>query len=60
MRSTALRARYPFIIADERLEPSDMGAALERRIKNEPATEFDEACRQVERIGRGRLLALFS
>lgn len=54
------RFGYPFIIADERLEPSDMEAALERRIKNEPATEFDEACRQVERIGRGRLLALFS
>lgn len=60
-RFEALNARYverfefPFIIAVRGLTKNDILAAFERRIDNDAATEFAEACRQVERIALLRL-----
>jgi OHCU decarboxylase len=61
---TDLNARYlakfgfPFIIAVKGLDKAAILAAFQRRIGNDRATEFDEACRQVERIARLRLDAM--
>jgi OHCU decarboxylase len=46
---------FPFIIAVKGLTKADILAAFERRIGNDRATEFAEACRQVERIALLRL-----
>ena len=58
---TDLNSRYvktfgfPFIIAVRGLTKGDIIAAFERRIGNDRQTEFDTACRQVERIALLRL-----
>jgi OHCU decarboxylase len=60
-RFTELNSRYvqafgfPFIIAVRGLSKNDILAAFERRIGNDRQTEFDTACRQVERIALLRL-----
>jgi len=46
---------FPFIIAVRGLTRADILAAFERRIENDRQTEFDTACRQVERIALLRL-----
>ena len=46
---------FPFIIAVRDHDKSGILAAFERRIGNDTDTEFNEACRQVERIARLRL-----
>ncbi|SLN55730.1 Uric acid degradation bifunctional protein [Roseovarius albus] len=46
---------FPFIIAVRDNTKATIMAAFERRIGNDRATEFDEACRQVERIAELRL-----
>ena len=63
-RFTELNAAYtakhgfPFIIAVRDHTKAGILRAFERRIENDSAQEFDEACRQVERIARLRLEAL--
>ncbi len=60
-RFQALNAAYvekhgfPFIIAVRDHDKAGILAAFERRLGNDSATEFAEACRQVERIARLRL-----
>ena len=46
---------FPFIIAVRDYDKAGILEAFERRIDNATAIEFDEACRQVERIARLRL-----
>ncbi|EAR50684.1 polysaccharide deacetylase family protein [Oceanicola granulosus HTCC2516] len=46
---------FPFIIAVRDHDKAGILAAFERRIANDRATEFAEACRQVERIALLRL-----
>jgi len=46
---------FPFIIAVKDHDKAGIIAAFERRIDNETSVEFEEACRQVERIARLRL-----
>lgn len=46
---------FPFIIAVRDHDKAGILAAFERRIDNDSETEFNEACRQVERIARLRL-----
>jgi OHCU decarboxylase len=46
---------FPFIIAVRDHDKASIRAAFERRIGNDRATEFAEACRQVERIAEFRL-----
>jgi OHCU decarboxylase len=46
---------FPFIIAVRDHNKAGILAAFERRIDNDTDTEFNEACRQVERIARLRL-----
>lgn len=46
---------FPFIIAVRDNTKASIRAAFERRIGNDRATEFNEACRQVERIAELRL-----
>lgn len=61
VRFTDLNSRYvktfgfPFIIAVRGHTKDDILAAFERRIGNDRQTEFDTACRQVERIALLRL-----
>ena len=61
---TQLNARYrekfgfPFIIAVRGRNRQDILAAFRRRLRNTPDEEFEEACRQVDRIAELRLLAL--
>ena len=47
---------FPFIIAVRDNTKASILAAFERRVENDPATEFAQACRQVERIAELRLL----
>jgi len=47
---------FPFIIAVRDHDKAGILAAFERRIENDNAAEFAEACRQVERIAELRLL----
>ncbi|AHM02597.1 Uricase [Roseibacterium elongatum DSM 19469] len=47
---------FPFIIAVRDHDKAGIMAAFERRLANDTATEFTEACRQVERIAELRLL----
>jgi len=60
-RFTELNAAYtgrhgfPFIIAVRDHDKTSILAAFERRLDHDDATEFAEACRQVERIARLRL-----
>lgn len=60
-RFTDLNARYvdafgfPFIIAVKGLNKAQILDAFERRIQNDRDTEFQTACRQVERIALLRL-----
>ena len=49
---------FPFIIAVRDHDKASIRANFERRIENDSATEFDEACRQVERIAEFRLMDL--
>jgi len=46
---------FPFIIPVRDHDKSSIMAAFERRINNDSAVEFEEACRQVERIAWYRL-----
>ena len=46
---------FPFIIAVKGLDKAQITDAFETRIKNDRATEFATACRQVEKIARLRL-----
>ena len=61
-RFTALNEAYvakhgfPFIIAVKDNTKAGILEAFERRIENDRATEFAEACRQVERIAALRLI----
>ena len=58
---TELNARYreqfgfPFIIAVKGLNKEDILAAFKKRINHDEATEFNTACREVEKIARLRL-----
>jgi OHCU decarboxylase len=49
---------FPFIIAVRDHTKASIMAAFERRIGNDSATEFTEACKQVERIAEFRLMDL--
>ncbi|CTQ48822.1 allantoinase PuuE [Jannaschia donghaensis] len=49
---------FPFIIAVRDHDKAGIMAAFDRRIDNDRDIEFDEACRQVERIARLRLADL--
>lgn len=49
---------FPFIIAVRDHDKASIRAAFDRRIGNDTQTEFDEACRQVERIAELRLAEL--
>ncbi|SFH21680.1 chitin deacetylase [Palleronia marisminoris] len=49
---------FPFIIAVRDHDKAGILSAFERRIDNAREAEFDEACRQVERIARLRLGAM--
>jgi OHCU decarboxylase len=49
---------FPFIIAVRDYTKTTILTTFERRIYNDTATEFAEACRQVERIARLRLDAI--
>ena len=50
------RFGFPFIIAVKDNTKASILKAFERRIQNDRDTEFDEACRQVERIAELRLI----
>lgn len=50
---------FPFIIAVKDHDKAGILRAFERRIDNDTHTEFAQACKQVERIARLRLEALF-
>jgi OHCU decarboxylase len=54
------RFGFPFIIAVRDNTKSSIMAAFARRMSHDRATEFDEACRQVERIAELRLHEKFS
>jgi len=64
-RFTDLNTRYrdrfgfPFIVAVRDYDKAGILAAFERRLALSPDAEFEEACRQVERIAFHRLIALF-
>jgi OHCU decarboxylase len=53
------RHGFPFIIAVKDNDKASILAAFHRRIDNDRATEFAEACRQVERIAELRLIEKF-
>lgn len=46
---------HPFIIAVKGLDKAQILQAFEQRINNDQATEFNAACREVEKIARLRL-----
>ena len=52
------RFGFPFIIAVRDHDKAGILSAFQRRIANDRATEFAEACRQVERIAELRLRAI--
>ncbi len=52
------RHGFPFIIAVRDHDKASIMAAFQRRIDNDRATEFAEACKQVERIAQFRLMDL--
>ena len=49
------RFGFPFIIAVRDHDKASILAAFRRRLEQDRATEFAEACRQVERIAAFRL-----
>ena len=49
------RHGFPFIIAVKDHDKASILAAFQTRLENDGATEFDEACHQVERIAAHRL-----
>ena len=49
---------FPFIIAVRDHDKASIMSAFQRRIDNDRATEFAEACKQVERIAQFRLMDL--
>nr|WP_275116271.1 allantoinase PuuE [Aliiroseovarius subalbicans] len=51
---------FPFIIAVRDHDKASILAAFQTRIGNDRDAEFDEACRQVERIAQVRLMDLFA
>lgn len=51
---------FPFIIAVRDYDKASIMDAFQRRIDQDRASEFDEACRQVERIAQLRLQEKFS
>lgn len=51
---------FPFIIAVRDHSKATILEAFKRRIKNDRGIEFDEACRQVERIAEFRLMDILS
>lgn len=51
---------FPFIIAVRDNDKASILAAFERRLENDTASEFAEACTQVERIAELRLLDAFA
>ena len=51
---------FPFIIAVRDHAKASILRAMERRLKNDRKAEFEEACRQVERIAELRLQEKFS
>lgn len=51
---------FPFIIAVKDTTKPGILQAFHRRIDNDRATEFAEACRQVERIAELRLIEKFA
>jgi 2-oxo-4-hydroxy-4-carboxy--5-ureidoimidazoline (OHCU) decarboxylase len=52
------RFGFPFIIAVRDHDKAGILAAFQRRVASDRATEFAEACRQVERIAELRLQAI--
>ncbi|MEM7719267.1 MAG: allantoinase PuuE [Pseudomonadota bacterium] len=50
---------FPFIIAVRDHDKASILSAFRHRISNDPETEFNEACAQVERIARLRLDEVF-
>ena len=46
---------FPFIVAVKGLDKAQILARFEARVKNDPAAEFDEALRQIDRIALLRL-----
>jgi urate oxidase len=54
------RFGFPFIIAVRGLDRHAILAAFERRIGNDRDTEFETACREVEKIARLRIADLFN
>ncbi|MCY0094076.1 2-oxo-4-hydroxy-4-carboxy-5-ureidoimidazoline decarboxylase [Hoeflea ulvae] len=65
-RFTELNSRYmrdfgfPFIIAVKGHTEDSILAAFEARVDNDPETEFETACAQVERIAGFRVAALLA
>jgi len=47
---------FPFIIAVRDHDKASIMAAFKARVESDRATEFAEACRQVERIAELRLI----
>ncbi len=52
--------RFPFIMAVKGRNKDEILAAFQRRVNNDPETEFATACNQVERIALLRLKDLLS
>ncbi|MGA1684123.1 MAG: allantoinase PuuE [Gemmobacter sp.] len=53
------RFGFPFIVAVRDHTRASILAAFRARVGNDPAAEFAEACRQVERIAELRLMGMF-
>lgn len=53
------RFGFPFIVAVKGMSRRDILDAFERRLGNDPETEFGEALRQIHRIAAFRLADLF-
>jgi len=51
--------RFPFIIAVKGLTKSEILVQFKKRLNNSNATEFDEACIQVEKIAKLRIQEIF-
>ena len=51
---------FPFIIAVKGLSASEIESIFEQRLGNTKEEEFVEACQQVEKIARLRLINLFA
>ena len=51
---------HPFIIAVKGLTKADILSAFHQRLDLSPESEFQEACRQVEKIAQLRLVDIFA